>query len=262
APDVDAQLERVRADDARDLAVAEPGLDLAPVEREVAGAVAAHAPRRVEARRKVLAQVAEHHLHLQAAAAEDDGLHAIANPRRGDAPGFEHRAAADAELAADEWRVVEDEASLSAWRSAAIDEREVILLEESLRELARVADRRRRADERRGRAVERARALQAADGVGRLAGEKPAIGVQLVDDDEVEAGEQAAPARVVRQQDGKVVAERLAAGGGRNHDQVMAVSYRRIGLGLVRVESLDAAAPQRGGELGAEVGRKWGENGG
>ena len=76
AADVDAQLERVGADDAGDLAAAQAGLDLPPVQGQVAGAVAAHALGGVEPRREVLAQVAEHHLDLQAAAAEHDRLDA------------------------------------------------------------------------------------------------------------------------------------------------------------------------------------------
>ena len=82
-------------------------------------------------------------------------------------------------------------------RSTSVD---VLLLEQPLRELQRVGDGRRRADERRARAVEGADALQAPDDVGDLAAEQAAIRVQLVDDDEVEAREEPAPARVVRQQ--------------------------------------------------------------
>src|SRR5438105_4349218 len=50
AADVDAQLERIRAHDACDVSAAQPRLYLASVQREVAGPVTAHAPRRGEAR--------------------------------------------------------------------------------------------------------------------------------------------------------------------------------------------------------------------
>src|SRR5437773_2679012 len=88
AADVDAELERVGAHHARDLSVPQAGLDLAPVKREIAGAISAHPFRRVEPRGQVLAQVAEHHLDLEAAAAEDYGLHAVADPWGRDSAGF------------------------------------------------------------------------------------------------------------------------------------------------------------------------------
>src|SRR6267378_4348092 len=84
APDVDAELERVRAHDGGDLSVAKPRLYLSPMQRQITGAVAAYAARGVEARIEVLPQVAQHHLHREAAAAEDDRLHARANPGRRD----------------------------------------------------------------------------------------------------------------------------------------------------------------------------------
>jgi len=70
--------------------------------------------------------------------------------------------------------------------------------EQPLRELTRVGDGRGRADERRMRPVEGTDPFQPPDDVGDLAAEKSAIRVQLVDDDELEAREQAAPPRVVR----------------------------------------------------------------
>src|SRR6266446_905696 len=95
----------------------------------------------------ILAQVAEHHLDLQPAAAEDDGLDAGADPGRCDASRLEHRAAANAKLAIEQRRVVEDQASLAAGRAAAVDQRDVVLLEQALRELPRVGDGRGGADE-------------------------------------------------------------------------------------------------------------------
>src|SRR5207245_2212507 len=65
-------------------------------------------------------------------------------------------------------------------------------------EVERGGDGRRCADESWGRPVEGADALQAPDDVGDLASEQPAIRMQLVDDDELEAGEKSSPARVVR----------------------------------------------------------------
>src|SRR4029077_20721309 len=118
--------------------------------------------------------------------AEDDGLDAVVDPRRRDPSRLEHRASPDAELAIEQRRVVEEHPTLASRRSAAVDERDVVFLEQSLRELARIPNRRRRADERRVRAVEIADSLEAADDVGHLAPEESAVGVELVDDDELE----------------------------------------------------------------------------
>src|SRR6185437_15899135 len=135
------------------------------------------------------AQVAQHHLDLQTAAAEDDGLDARANPWGRDPPRLEHRAAPDAEVAAEERRIVEDEATLAARGAVLIDKRDVVLFEQPASQLERIADRRRRADELRVRAVKGADPLQAPDHVGDLAPEKAAVRVQLVDDDEFQARE-------------------------------------------------------------------------
>ena len=197
AADVDSELERVGAHHGCDLSAAQPCFYLSPVQRQVAGAVAAHALRRVEARRQVLAQIAEHHLDLQPAAAKDDGLHAGANPGRGDAARLEHRAAAHAEVAVDQWRVVEDKPPFAPRRAVPIDERD-----EFRGELVRVPDRGRRADECRIGTVEGANAFESTHDVGDLASEKTAIRVELVDDDELKAREEPAPACVMRQQPG------------------------------------------------------------
>src|ERR1700681_3120479 len=101
ASDVDAELEGVRADDPCDLTAAQTGLDFAPVQRQVAGTIAPHTLMGVETWGEVLPQIAEHHLDLEPASAEDDRLTTGADPRRGDAACFEHRAAPDAHLAVD-----------------------------------------------------------------------------------------------------------------------------------------------------------------
>ena len=202
ASDVDAQLQRVGAHHASDVSVAKPRLDLAPVQGQVAGAIPAHAARGVEARIEVLPQIAEHHLDRKPAATEDDRLHPRANPGRRNAPSLEHRAAADAQVAVQQRRVVEDNSPLAARGAAAIDERNVLLFEEPRRELARIADRRRCADESRVRPVEGADALQPPDHVRHLAAEQAPIGVELVDDHELEAREQTPPPCVMGQESG------------------------------------------------------------
>src|SRR5712691_8500743 len=279
------------------------------MEWEIPGAVATHPSRRIQAGRQVLAQIAQHHLDLEAAAAEQDGLHASAYPWRRYAPGFEHRAPSNAHLAADEWRVVENESPLAARCAAPLDELDVLLFEQLSSEVERVGDSRRGADEGWARPVKGADAFQTADDICDLASKQPAIRVQLVDDDELEAREEPAPARVMRKdarvqhvgvghhdvaglanrcsasrggvavirvdahidresmlqrvqlrelvlgeclgrvnikcaplgvleqalQNREVVAERLAAGGGRNHDQVPAVANSAVSVSLVAV---------------------------
>ena len=172
------------------------------MQRQVARAVAADAPRRVKSRIEVLPEIAEHHLDLQAAAAEDDCLHPGPNPGRGDSTRLEHRAATNAQVSIEERRVVKDQAPLAARRATTVDQRDVVFLEEALRQLEWVADRRRCTDESRVRAVEVADPLQPADDVRHLAPEETSIGVQLVDDDELEARKEPPPTRVMGQQPG------------------------------------------------------------
>src|SRR5689334_25418417 len=112
------------------------------MQRQVPRAISTHATIRVQPWRELLAQVAEHHLDLQPAAAEDDALDAGLDPRRGDASRLKHRAATYTELAVEQRWVVEDEPPLAARRAAPVDERDVVLFQQSLRQLARVGDRR------------------------------------------------------------------------------------------------------------------------
>jgi hypothetical protein len=152
----------------------------------------------------------------------------------GAATRFEHGASPHTELAIEQWRVVEDEPALAAWRSALVDERDVVLFQQSLRELARIGDGRGRADERRTRAVELAHSLEAADHVGDLAAEQSAIRVQLVDDDELQAGEKAPPPRVMRQHAG---VQHVGVG---HHDVPRLADGRAApggGVAVVRVDS-------------------------
>ena len=76
--DVDAQLERVRRDDAADAPVAQAALDGAPLVRQIAAAVALDLRRLADALLQRLAQVAEQQLDAHARRREDDRLHARA----------------------------------------------------------------------------------------------------------------------------------------------------------------------------------------
>ena len=196
--DVDAELERVGGDDGAHLALAQPALDLAAAQRQVAAAIAAHLLGRARRALEVVLQIRRQDLGRQPALAEDDQLQLPLEELPGDAARFGEVRAPDAELAVDDRRVDEEEQLLAARRAAFLDERER-LLGQPLRQLARVGDRRRRADEDRVGSVVPADALHAPQHVGEVAAEDAAIGVQLVDDDEAQVLEQLRPLRVVRQ---------------------------------------------------------------
>src|SRR5712691_6907317 len=87
-------------------------------------------------------------------------------------------------------RVVEDEAPVASGGAAAFDQLNVLLFEQLPREVERVGDRRGGADEGWARPVKGADAFQTADDICDLASKQPAIRVQLVDDDELEAREE------------------------------------------------------------------------
>ena len=164
---------------------------------QVAGAVSAHALGGVKAGGQVLSQVAQHHLDLEAATAEEDGLNAGADPWRRDATRLEHGAAPHAHLAVEQRWVVEDQPPLAAGRAVALDQLDVLLLQQSLRQLKGVGDSRGGTDEGRSRSVKGTYPFQPPDDIGDLAAKEPAVHVQLVDDDEVEAREEPAPASVM-----------------------------------------------------------------
>ncbi len=196
--DVDAQLERVGRDDRAHLPVAQPALDLAPPVRQVAAAIAADHVGRSRRPVKRILQVGRQDLGRQPALREHDQLQVALEELERDAARFGEIRAADPELRVDDRRVDEQEELLAARRAALVDQ-----LErppgQPLGQLARIGDRRRRADEDRIRAVVPADALQPPEDVRQMAAEHAAIGVQLVDDDELQVLEQLRPARMVRQ---------------------------------------------------------------
>src|SRR4029077_606992 len=100
-PDVDPKLERIGADDATHRSVAQPVLDLSPLQGQVSAAIAADRPGLAEPIGERLLQIAEQDLHLQAGAAEDDRWHAAAQNRLRDPLTLERGRAPDAELAID-----------------------------------------------------------------------------------------------------------------------------------------------------------------
>src|SRR6202521_4680464 len=105
-PDVDAEFERIGADDATHRSVAQPVLDLAALQGQVSAAIAADRPGFAESIGERLLQIAEEDLHLQASAAEDDGLLPVAQKRLRNPLTLERGRAPYAELAIDDRRGV------------------------------------------------------------------------------------------------------------------------------------------------------------
>ena len=200
-PDVDAELEGVGRDDAQDLARPQALLDLPPLERQVAAAVAADEALFLDRRLDVLFEVGQQDLGDEAAAGEDDRLEAVLEEDRGDAPRLVDVGPADAERGVDDRRRVEDEILAAARRAVVVDERDR-RLDHLLGHLGRVGDRRRAEDELRVGAVEPGDPPQPPQDVGQVAAEDAAVVVELVDDDVLEVLEQLDPLGVVRQDPG------------------------------------------------------------
>ena len=198
AADVDPELERVRRDDAEHRSLAQPALDLAALQREIAAPVAADDALRPRLRLERLLEVRDEHLGREARRREHDRLQALREERERDVARRVERRLADPELAVDDRRVVDREVALAARRAAAVDERH-LALGERLGELLRVADRGRGADELGLRAVELAQPPQPAEDVRDVRAVDAAQAVQLVDHHEAQVLEQLHPLRVVRQ---------------------------------------------------------------
>ena len=148
AADVDPELERVRGDDPEHRALAQPALDLAALERQVAAAVAADDAFGARLRLERLLQVGHEHLGREPRGGEHDRLQPLAEERQRHVARRVERRLADAELAVHDRRVVDREVALAARRAALVDERH-LALGQALRQLLRVADRGRGADELR-----------------------------------------------------------------------------------------------------------------
>ena len=154
--DVDAQFQRVGRHHAADAAFAQAALDLAALAGKIAAAIAANRLGLPGLRRVRLLQIREQHFGVQAAIGEDDGLQFAREEFLRHARGFVQIAAADAEVAIDHRRIVEDEKLFGGGRAVFLDHASFAL--DQLRgQLAGIRDRRRAADELRPRAVEFAR---------------------------------------------------------------------------------------------------------
>ena len=156
--DVNAQFQRVGGNDGKDIAGAQFALDLAPLRRQVAAAIAAHAAGVAERIAHHVLQIAHQHLHGEAGAGKDDGLHPGAQKPGGDVARFRDGAGADAELAVDDGRIVKDHVALARGRAVFVDEAHGAA-DHRFGEFAGVGDGGRAADKRGMGAVEGADAL-------------------------------------------------------------------------------------------------------
>ena len=198
APDVDPELERVRRDDAEDVARPQPGLDRPPLVRQVAAAVPAHALVLAASFAHRFAQRREQQLDRDPRAAEDDRLAAGAQERQRRPMREPVGSGPDTRALVERGRVEDDDVPLALGRAGTVDDAERPA-GQRLRQVAGIPDRRRAADDPRGRAVVRAEAHETAQDVRDVAAEDAAVRVRLVDDDEAELLEQLEPLRVVRQ---------------------------------------------------------------
>src|SRR6267143_3183873 len=122
--DVDPELQGVGTDDTSHRSIAQTVFDLASLQRQIPAAIAANRACLTETICQRLLQVAEQDLDLQPRPAEDDRLHAGAQEGLGDALAFKGRRAANAELAIDDGRVVEEQALGASGRAVVVNERD------------------------------------------------------------------------------------------------------------------------------------------
>ena len=199
--DVDAELERIRADDAEQLAVAEPALDGPAFRGQVSAAIPAHAAARPEPLAQGFAQSGEQQLDRRSRPAEHHGLPAGAQERQSPAVRQRQRRAAGTTGRIQDRGIDKQHMPRAGRRTVPIDELRRPTGERR-RELRGIADRGRAAHDNRVRSVVGTEPEQPAQHVGDVAAEDSAVCVQLVDDDDPELLEQLEPLRVVRQDPG------------------------------------------------------------
>src|SRR5439155_3587317 len=162
--DVDAEFESIRADHAADGTVAQPVLDLAPLQWQIATAVTAYRAALAESIRERLLQVAEEDFDLQPSSPEDDGLHPAAQEGLGDPLTLQRRGAPDAQLSIQHRWVVEEEALGPARCAVVVNQRDGAA-GQPLGQLLRIGDGGRTADHDRVTVIERADPPQTAEHV-------------------------------------------------------------------------------------------------
>ena len=199
--DVDAELQRVGGDDAEQLAVDEPLLELAPLLRRVARAVGRDPLGQLGAPAVLERELRElrHQLDRLARLHEDDRPRALADELGEQVGGLGERRAAGRELLVGDRRVPHRDRLLRARRAVAVDHRDVVEAGQPLGQLARVGDRRARQQEARLGPVGGGDPAQPPQHVGDVGAEHAAVDVRLVDHDHGEVREHVRPRAVVGQ---------------------------------------------------------------
>ena len=244
--DVDAQLQRVRGDDAEQLAVDEPLLQLAPLLRRVARAVGRDPRRQLGAPALLQRELGElgHQLDGLARLHEDDRARALAHELGEQVGSLGERGAPRGELLVGDRRVPHGDRLLGAGRAVAVDHRDVVEPGQPLGQLARVGDRRARQQEARLGAVGRRDPAQPPQHVGDVRAEDAAVDVRLVDDDDGEVGEHVGPRAVVGQH-AEVEHVRVREDHVRAAPDLAALLARRVAVVDRRPGALDAERVQR-----------------
>ena len=153
--DINSKLERIGGDDAANASFAQATLDFAALTGKIAAAIAANGFSAAGRRGIGLLQIREQDFRMQAAIREDDGLQLAREKFLGDARRFGEIAAANAEVAVDHRRIVENEEFFGSGRAVFLDGRD-FTFGQLPGQLARIRNRGRAADELRPRAVKSA----------------------------------------------------------------------------------------------------------
>src|SRR5713226_1501489 len=199
--DVNAELQSTGGNDASNFSVAEAAFDFAALVRQVAAAIAANGFRFSRQVRIRLLQIGEKNFGVQTRIGKDHGLHIVFQEFLGHARGFVDIAAADAQSAIHNGRIVKDEGFFRGGSAVGIEDFD-FGFKKSCSEVSGVGDGGGTADELGIAAVKVGDAAEAAENIAEVAAEDAAVGVQLIEDDVTEVFEEAGPARVVREDAG------------------------------------------------------------
>ena len=199
--DVDAELQRVGRDDAEQLAVHEPALELATLLRGVAGAVGRDPLAELGPPAVLERELRElrHQLDGLARLHEHDRARALADELGEQVGGLGQRRAARGELLVDDRRVPHGDRAAVARGAVAVDDRHVVEAGQALRELARVGDRGAREQEARLGPVGGGDTPQPPQHVRDVRPEDAAVDVRLVHHHHGQVGEHVRPRPVVGQ---------------------------------------------------------------